>query len=219
MLFHIPRRNHSSLLFFLFVVVTNILEFSMAFFYPKLRTLLYTIKFFQKFDIFKKLSIRPEIIFEWNNFEMSQDFQLQWGYMGYYAHGLIPQGYTQNGQIMGAGSGYFGNSQYIALRTWFSKGNITLFLHYNRPDTNYINNIAIGADSDEWADNNPAQHKQWACYKAIRTYGLNVNFFITKSLFIETEISNSWIINPYYFKIKSDSYRNSHLSFTAKYIL
>lgn len=177
------------------------------------------LSFFQKFDIFKKLSIRPEIIFEWNNFEMSQDFQLQWGYMGYYAHGLIPQGYTQNGQILGAGSGYFGNSQYIALRTWFSKGNITLFLHYNRPDTNYINNIAIGADSDEWADNNPPQHKQWACYKAIRTYGLNVNFFITKSLFIETELSNSWIINPYYFKIKSDSYRNSHLSFTAKYIL
>ena len=48
----IPSRKNLSLpnvllghcLFLLFVVVTNILEFSMAFFYPKLRTLLYTIK-------------------------------------------------------------------------------------------------------------------------------------------------------------------------------
>ncbi|WP_303918202.1 hypothetical protein [Treponema berlinense] len=177
------------------------------------------LSFFQKFDFFKKFSIRPELILEWNNFEMSQDFQLQWRYMGYYSHSIISQGYTQKGQIMGAGSGYFGNSQYLALRTWFPKGNVTLFLHYNRPDTNYINNIAVESSSDEWNGRNPAQHEQWACYKAIRTYGIKANFFVTKSLLIGTELNNSWIINPRYFKLKSTSYRNTYLAFTAKYNL
>jgi len=63
-----------------------------------------------------KNGFKGEFCFEWNNFEMSQDFQLQWNYMGYYAHGLIGQGYTNNGQLLGAGSGYFGNSQYLAYK-------------------------------------------------------------------------------------------------------
>lgn len=176
------------------------------------------LSFFQKFDIFKKLGIRPEIIFEWNNFEMSQDFQLQWGYMGYYAHGLIPQGYTQNGQILGAGSGYFGNSQYIALRTWFSKGNITLFLHYNRPDTNYLNNFGLTTKQDDWQSEGKLQHDQWGFYKAIRTYGINISLFVTKSLFIETELSNSWIIKNTY-KETDSSFRNNYCAIKVKYNL
>lgn len=169
------------------------------------------------FRRFQKFNIRPEIIFEWSNFEMSQDFQLQWNYMGYYSHSLIAQGYTQRGQILGAGSGYFGNSQYIALRTHFSKGNVTLFLHYNRPDTNYLNNLGVNTKDKDWLDEEKKQHDQWGCYKAIRTYGINAQYFVTQSFLIGAEFNTSWIIKPEYKKEKGSGYRNSYGALRIKY--
>lgn len=174
------------------------------------------ISFFQKFSYFKKFNIRPEIIFEWNNFEMSQDFQLQWHYMGYYSHGLIKQGYTQNGQIIGAGSGYFGNSQYLALRTYFSKGDITFFIHFNKPDTNYLNNKGIDTKEDDWQKEGKKQHDQWGYYKAIRTFGCTANFFATKFLLISTNINGSWIINSAY-KQQDKDFGNYYFSLSLKY--
>lgn len=174
------------------------------------------ISFFQKFSYFKKFNIRPEIIFEWNNFEMSQDFQLQWHYMGYYSHGLIKQGYTQNGQIIGAGSGYFGNSQYLALRTYFSKGDITFFIHFNKPDTNYLNNKGIDTKEDDWQKEGKKQHDQWGYYKAIRTFGCTANFFATKFLLISTNINGSWIINSTY-KQQDKGFGNYYFSLSLKY--
>ncbi len=169
------------------------------------------------FRRFQKFNIRPEIIFEWSNFEMSQDFQLQWNYMGYYSHSLIAQGYTQRGQILGAGSGYFGNSQYIALRTHFSKGNVTLFLHYNRPDTNYLNNFGVNTKYEDWQKEGKKQHDQWAQYKAMRTYGINAQYFVTQSFLIGIEFNTSWIINPEYKKEKGSGYRNSYGALRIKY--
>lgn len=174
------------------------------------------ISFFQKFSYFKKFNIRPEIIFEWNNFEMSQDFQLQWHYMGYYSHGLIKQGYTQNGQIIGAGSGYFGNSQYLALRTYFSKGDITFFIHFNKPDTNYLNNKGIDTKENDWQKEGKTQHDQWGYYKAIRTFGCTANFFATKFLLISTNINGSWIINSAY-KQQDKDFGNYYFSLSLKY--
>lgn len=174
------------------------------------------ISFFQKFSYFKKFNIRPEIIFEWNNFEMSQDIQLQWHYMGYYSHGLIKQGYTQNGQIIGAGSGYFGNSQYLALRTYFSKGDITFFIHFNKPDTNYLNNKGIDTKEDDWQKEGKKQHDQWGYYKAIRTFGCTANFFATKFLLISTNINGSWIINSAY-KQQDKGFGNYYFSLSLKY--
>ena len=185
-------------------------------------TAIYTIgakkelSFFQKINFFKKFSIRPEIIFEWNNFEMSQDFQLQWHYMGYYSHELISQGYTQNGQILGAGSGYFGNSQYLALRTYFSKGEITLYIHFNKPDTNYLNNKGIDTKKEDWKAEGKEQHDQWGYYKAIRTIGGSANFYLTKSFIIGANINGSWIINQTYKKDSKD-FGNYYFSLMMKY--
>ena len=87
------------------------------------------------------------------------------------------------------------------------------------PDTNYLNNFGLTTKQDDWQSEGKLQHDQWGFYKAIRTYGIKANFFVTKSLLIGTELNNSWIINPRYFKLKSTSYRNTHLAFTAKYNL
>ena len=181
-------------------------------------TAIYTVGAKKELSFFRRLqkfSIRPEIIFEWSNFEMSQDFQLQWNYMGYYSHGSIAQGYTQRGQIPGAGSGYFGTSQYIALRTYFSKGNITLFLHYNRPDSNYLNNFGVNTSSNEWNNLITHQHEQYGCYKAMRTYGINVQYFITRNFLIGAEFNTTWIIYPEY--NDNNGYRNNYGILKIKY--
>lgn len=166
----------------------------------------------------KRNKIRTEIIFEFNNFEMSQDFQLQWHYMGFYAHHLIAQGYTQRGQILGAGSGYFGTSILLALRTFFPKGNASIFIHYDRPDSNYLNNKGLDTKAEEWKDEENHQYPDWGRYKAARRYGLNVNYFVTKSLMLGGELSTAWVAKPHY-KKEDHSYRNSYIAFTARYSL
>ena len=135
--------------------------------------------------------------------------------MGYYSHGSIAQGYTQNGQILGAGSGYFGTSQYIALRTYFSKGTVTLFLHYNRPDSNYLNNFGVNTSSNDWNNLITHQHEQYGCYKAMRTYGINVQYFITRNFLIGAEFNTTWIIYPEY--NDNNGYRNNYGILKIKY--
>lgn len=181
-------------------------------------TMIYTVGTIKELTFIKKVTkskLESELIFEWSNFGMSQDFQLEWKYMGYYSHSLISQGYTQNGQIIGAGSGYFGNSQYIALRTYFSKGSVTLFLHYNRPDTNYIDNIGLDTKYDEWKDTYKGSHEQWGLYKSIRTCGINIQYFFTNKFLIDCEYNLSWIKFPMYKKDKVNL--NNYVAFTLKY--
>ena len=177
-------------------------------------TAIYTVGTKKTLSISNKHGIFGEIIFEWSNFEMSQDFQLQWKYMGYYSHSGIMQGYTQRGQILGAGSGYFGNSQYLAFRTYFPNGNATLFLHYNRPDTNYINNIAVDLSSSDWSNKN--EHDQWALYKTIKTYGINIQYFIAPELLFGAEFNTSFIVRKHYQK-EDKAQRNNYMSLSIKF--
>ena len=124
-------------------------------------------------------ALRSELIFEWNNFEMSQDFQMQWPYTGYYSHGAIPQGYTNNGQILGAGSGYFGNSQFLGYKVYHTRGSVMLFFHRHCPDNNYIYNMSVGkaidSKSDEYRDHYGRFHTYF-------TIGGEVNFFVLNNL-------------------------------------
>lgn len=170
----------------------------------------------QKINFLRTNKIRSEIIFEFNNFEMSQDFQLQWHYMGFYAHGLIAQGYTQRGQILGAGSGYFGTSVFLAVKTYFKKGNVTLFLHYDRPDSNYLNNKGIDTKESDWRDEGLDQYEDWGQYKARKIYGITASYFLTKSLMLGGEFNTAWTRKPNYKKI-GHSYRNNYFSLLVKY--
>ncbi len=104
---------------------------------------IYTVGIQQNIPFFWNL--KSELSFEWNNFEMSQDFQLQWPYMGYYAHGFVKQGYTNQGQILGAGSGYFGNSQYLQYKVYYPKGYTSLKFHRYCPNNNSIYSKAVYA--------------------------------------------------------------------------
>lgn len=145
-------------------------------------TAIYTVGAKKTFSIIKKYGIFAELLFEWNNFEMSQDFQLQWKYMGYYSHSLISQGYTQNGQIIGAGSGYFGNSQYLGVKLYYKKGFINIFAHRNAPDNNYIYNMSVNA-----GDNFSQLSKDyWARFKTHFSGGIDTSYFLTSHFLIDT---------------------------------
>lgn len=151
----------------------------------------------------KFLNLESEIIFEWNNFEMSQDFQLQWSYMGYYSHGKIKQGYTQNGQIIGAGTGYAGNSQFLGYKIYFSKGFIMPFFHRSSPDNNYIYSKAVNADASYNASEqkiNNLNKDYWAIFKTYKEIGCSIGFFATSSLYLNSTISFTWINFPNYNK-------------------
>ena len=145
-------------------------------------TAIYTVGAKKTFSIIKKYGIFAELLFEWNNFEMSQDFQLQWKYVGYYSHSLISQGYTQNGQIIGAGSGYFGNSQYLGVKLYYKKGFINIFAHRNAPDNNYIYNMSVN-DGDNFSQ---LSKDYWARFKTHFSVGIDTSYFITSHFLIDT---------------------------------
>ncbi len=166
-------------------------------------TCIYTVGAKKTLPIVKSKRIYSEIIFEWSNFEMSQDFQLQWGYMGYYAHGGVKQGYTQNGQIIGAGSGYFGNSQFIGFNVYFPKGSAMIFFHRSNPDNNYIYNMSITKGTSDWG----GQHEYWAKYRTYNTFGLCGQFFVTEDLRLYGEAD---LIHIEYFEYYQDGDSNSN---------
>lgn len=165
------------------------------------------------------MDLKSEFILEWNNFEMSQDFQLQWAYMGYYAHGLIKQGYTQKGQILGAGSGFFGNSQFFGYKIYFPKGYIMPYFHRSSPDNNYIYSKAVYADASKNASNsgkNTISDDYWAIFKTYKEIGGELAFFVTKSLLLDSSFSCIWINFPTYDKEKIGE-RSYYFTLKVKY--
>lgn len=123
----------------------------------------------------KSKNIESTLLFEFNFFEMSQDFQLQWNYAGFYSHSKITQGYTNNGQILGAGSGYFGNSQFLKYTVYYNKGQVSFYFHRNSPDVNYIYNKAT------WTTPTESIH-YYASYTTYLTFGLNTTYFAMDNL-------------------------------------
>ena len=161
------------------------------------------------------LNLHSELLFEWNNFEMSQDFQLQWPYLGYYAHGKIAQGYTNKGQILGAGSGYFGNSQYIAYRLYYPKGSTTLFFHRSCPNNNWIYSQGVYQNSDWSGKENLLNSIYYAHFETYFDFGIKTNFFITKSLLLDAGFE--WIDIYCWRYFGEREKRNLKLSLNVKY--
>ena len=171
-------------------------------------TFISTFGFQQKFSISKEKMIKGLLFCELNFFEMSQDFQLQWNYMGFYAHHQIKEGYTQNGQIIGAGSGFFGNSQLIGFKIYIPRTELQLFYHRNVPDMNYLYNKAI---------NNVASNiiQFYGIVESKHSFGICASFFINKSFHIKNEIDLTFIDD--FLFIDKNSKTNFHFLLNLKY--
>lgn len=139
--------------------------------------------------------LSSQLSFEWNNFEMSQDFQIQWPYLGYYAHGFVSQGYTNNGQILGAGSGAFGNSQYIGYKIFFEKGYVDLFWHRYCPNNNSVYSVGVYTSADITSD---LYNTWYANFETYNSFGFNVLYYISKSFSIKAGYTINKISNRNY---------------------
>ncbi|MDR3047916.1 MAG: capsule assembly Wzi family protein [Bacteroidales bacterium] len=94
------------------------------------------LKKFVKID--KANNFRGELIFEYNNMEMSAFYsQFLWA-NNFYMHHQITQGYTNKGQWLGAGLGTGGNSQFLGFNVYYPKGNSMLYLYRYNVDNDYL---------------------------------------------------------------------------------
>ena len=159
-------------------------------------------KMFSKWE--NAFDMKSELILEWNNFEMSQDFQLQWKYLGYYAHGAIQQGYTNRGQIIGAGSGAFGNSQFLGWNFFYPKGNTMFYIHRFCPNNNGVYSQAVKNIAD--APDGEIYKKWYANFETYYTLGFNTNYFISQALSSSLGLSYIRIYRYHYEKKTKKSF-------------
>jgi hypothetical protein len=138
-------------------------------------------------------TIQGELLFEFNWMEMTQDFQFQWPY-SFYFHHFIKQGYTNEGQWIGAGSGWGGNSQHLEFRLYFTKGFSSLFIQRSNPDNNFLYAQAI----EDVANNGELSIKLYRTFKALFAIGLSSSYYITPNLNITGSFAYNPVINPLY---------------------
>ena len=177
-------------------------------------------KLFPKMPDF--MNLHSELLFEWNNFEMSQDFQFQWPYLGYYAHGSIGQGYTNNGQILGAATSTFGNSQYVSYKIYYPKGSTKLYFHRFCPNNNFTNSQSVLSSKKFSSDVITAGSEDfnsayYANYETYYDFGIETNFFVNRNINVNAGFDWVEIINWHYWQGREK--RNLRLSFGMKYNL
>lgn len=158
--------------------------------------------------------LKSQLSFEWNNFEMSQDFQMQWTYLGFYSHGTLQQGYTNNGQIIGAGSGAFGNSQYLSYKVFFNKGYANLFFHRYCPNNNSIYSLNVNTTAP--GDTSEFYNKWYANFETYLCFGLEVLYYVTPSFYLNPEITYVKCSHKNYFK---ETLNNFYFKLNIKYNL
>lgn len=155
----------------------------------------YTFGFKKSFEISTPKNIYGEVQFEWNNTEMSQDFQMHWPY-NFGFHHIVTQGYTNKGQWLGSGIGYGGQSQYLSFKLYYPKGFSQFYIHRYNPDNNIlfkesIYDVATGEKGE--------LHKRtWNYYKGVLAVGISSDYFITDSFSINGGLSFCRIVNPVY---------------------
>ena len=179
----------------------------------------YTVGAKKSITISEEKKIHSELIFEWSNTEMSQNYQLSGPY-SFGFHYQITQGYTNRGQWIGSGIGYGGNSQHLEYRIYYPKGSTFLCIGRNNPDNNYIYAQAINSNTNETAI------KYTHAFKANYYFGATTTYFITKSLSATAGAIFDLIINPVYNTrdenqetIGTSELRNWNFKFGIKYRL
>jgi hypothetical protein len=178
--------------------------------YP-FHTIVYAVGLKKALDIWPEKKLYGQIIFEWNNMEMSQDFQFQWP-TSFYTHGSGPH-YSQKGQILGAGSGGAGNSQFLMFQLFYPKGSSSIFVHRSNPDNNFVYSQAIYTQVDSSRE---TELKYFTGFRSELTIGISTQYFLLKNLSLGGGAAYTFITNPYYFY--SNSERTEYKYFNDRYM-
>jgi len=118
------------------------------------------------FTLSKEKDLYLQFVCEFGNMTMSHDAFINWP-LNFYTHGENAHtSYSNRGQLLGAGTGWAGNSQYAALQLYHRKGMAELFFQRSNPDNNYI--LAQVANTGKtW----PKKDPEFYCFKGILDFG------------------------------------------------
>ena len=125
------------------------------------------------------LNLKGELNLEITHLECSADYDrlIPW-FTTFYSHSQITQGYTNEGQWLGAGIGTGGNSQFLGLKVYHNKGYVQLFGQRRNPDLDYTMYI----DS-----RNPDTNTEKSI-RALLDFGIDALFYVTKDIPITARI-------------------------------
>lgn len=182
--------------------------------YP-FHSMVYTAGLQKEFEVQLKAPVLGRLLFEWSNFEISQDFQFQWP-STFYAHDQIIQGYTNSGQWIGAGNGTGGNSQCIGLQFYVPKTEVSIFMQRTNPDNDFIYKESILKTPSMWTNSeNPISD-----FKAVLKCGLYISRVFFDTMSIKIGYSFIKIHNPQYESIhwgQTDKQTNYNFEFSTSY--
>ena len=179
-------------------------------------TFTYTFGLKKTVPVYPKKNIRGEVIFEWNNTEMSQDMQVQWPY-NFGFHHVITQGYTNKGQWLGSGIGYGGQSQYLSFNVYYPKGNSMLYINRYNPDNSFLFKEAVYDVST--GESGSLHTRTWNYYKGVLAIGLKTDYFITPSINLGGSFTFVRITNPLFNQSKRqyEVWKNYNITMNVKY--
>lgn len=129
-----------------------------------------------------------ELIVEWSNLEISQDFQFQWP-STFYAHHQITQGYTNQGQWLGSGNGTGGNSQYVGFSGYHHDGYVRFFIKRRNHDNDYVYSKSVKTTAGE---------EILVTFKAEISAGVIASYYCSKRLSINVGLTYISEHNPLY---------------------
>ncbi|WP_320128510.1 capsule assembly Wzi family protein [uncultured Sphaerochaeta sp.] len=158
--------------------------------YP-FHTMIYTIGMKKAMTINEAKHIYGELFFEWNDNEMSQDFQFQWPYTFYSYPDL--GGYTNNGQLLGGASCPGGNSQYLGYRIYYPKGEWMVYINRTNPDNNYLYSKMV--DEGASAETNLYYY---GSFKATLAVGVTTDYALTPHIWVHGGAVYELVVNALY---------------------
>lgn len=134
--------------------------------------------------------------------------------MGYYAHHFVKQGYTNRGQLLGAGSGYFGNSQYASYVVYYNRGSVSFLFHRFTPDNNYTYNKSMDSGINT-PEGDKVYKEYYANFKTYFVYGIGAKYFFTDSFSADLKMN---FMNIYHNNYKlGNTLNNFYASLSLKY--
>ena len=138
------------------------------------------------------IPIEGELLFEWSNLEMSPVYsQFLWA-NSFYMHGQITQGYTNEGQWLGAGTGTGGNSQYLGYTAYFPRGSASFYLHRYNPDNDFL--LRFTTPVVDY----PTDNIYGVNFKAVLAIGVSVAYFVTTNTSASAGAAYVEISDPLY---------------------
>lgn len=137
------------------------------------------------------------ILAELTNTESSRDYEFI-GATTFYDHGIITQGYTNRGQIIGAGIGTGGNSQYLGLTLYYPRGSAEGYVQRINRNSDYVFFLHFGQSA---ANKRSDEYK----FNTEMTYGLKTTYLINETFNLSAGIAYCDNRNPLYNPVGIDS--------------